>query len=71
MATYTRLRNGEWGVKVQGMVHVGQNVVVKKRNGDMKNVRILKVLWTNGETSICVIEPDDGGSDGYSYVPTN
>jgi len=65
MATYTKLRSGEWGVKVQGTTEAGKNVVVTKKNGDTKNARILKVIWTNGKVSICAIARNNGRSNGY------
>ena len=35
-ATYTKLRNGSWGLRVKGSATVGDQVTVTKRDGTVK-----------------------------------
>lgn len=55
MATYTKLRDGSWGVKVRGKATVGQTVTVTKRDGQKKTETITQVLWTGDGVSLCAI----------------
>lgn len=56
MATFTKLKNGDWGVKVNGSASPGQQVTVDKKSGGTKTVKIAKVLWSGNGVSICAIE---------------
>jgi len=56
MATsFTKLKNGDWGVRTDGSAAVGQSVVVAKRDGSSSTVIVTKVLWTDGKVSLCAI----------------
>ena len=46
--TFTKLRNGSWGVKGTGLA-AGRIVGVAKRDGSHSNVTIDKVIWTDGK----------------------
>jgi hypothetical protein len=54
-ATYTKLKSGEWGVRVQGDARVGQVVTVKKRDGTTKTETIEKVVWSGNGISLCAV----------------
>lgn len=45
-ATFTRLQDGSWGVRVPGTATVGQAITVAKRDGSTKAATVAKVLWT-------------------------
>lgn len=68
-ATYTHLRNGDWGIRVKGTASVGSSVVVVKKSGETKTEMIQKVLWTGrdsktGETiSLCAIRQHQHNSN--------
>jgi hypothetical protein len=50
-ATYTKLRDGSWGVRVVGTVAPGAMVQVVKKSGESKTKIIGRVVWTgNGVT---------------------
>jgi hypothetical protein len=50
-ATYTKLRDGSWGVRVVGTVAPGATVQVTKKSGESKTETVGKVIWTgNGVT---------------------
>ena len=53
--TFTKLRNGSWGVKGTGLA-AGRIVGVAKRDGSHSNVTIDKVIWTDGKVQIASIK---------------
>lgn len=53
--TYSKLRNGDWGVKVGGPAAAGQVVSVTKQSGEVKQETIERVLWTDGRASLCSV----------------
>ena len=53
--TFTKLRNGSWGVKGAGLA-AGRIVGVAKRDGSHSNVTIDKVIWTDGKVQIASIK---------------
>ena len=53
--TFTKLRNGSWGVKGTGLA-AGRIVGVAKRDGSISNVTIDKVIWTDGKVQIASIK---------------
>lgn len=58
-ATYTKLRDGNWGLRVEGAPQVGDAVTVVKKSGDTEERVIGRVVWTgerDGKTiSLCAI----------------
>jgi hypothetical protein len=63
MNTYTKLKNGNWGIRVDGPAKAGQGVEVYTKAGDGKVETIERVLWSGpdaktGKTiSLCSIAP--------------
>jgi hypothetical protein len=55
MATYTKLKNGEWGIRVEGTVRKGDLVTVTKKSGQTKTETVAKVLWTGNGVCLCAI----------------
>lgn len=55
MATWTKLRSGEWGVKVQGSARKGQSITVQKKSGETSTVTVEKVVWSGNGVSICAV----------------
>lgn len=61
MATYTKLKDGSWGVRAQGKVTVGASVTVTKKDGSTKVETVKAVLWTGPDSktqqtiSLCAI----------------
>lgn len=56
MNTYTKLRNGSWGVRVEGPAKAGDTVTVTKKSGETATEKISKVVWTGKGISLCSIE---------------
>lgn len=61
MATYTKLKSGEWGIRVEGSAREGQTVTVRKKDGTTKQEKIVKVVWSGNGISLCAIH--------QSYTP--
>lgn len=71
-ATWTKLRNGTWGVKVQGATRTGDLVTVAKRSGPNQDVRVGRLVWTGSGVSICtVMTPNDSARDAVRYLPSD
>lgn len=56
-ATYTKLRDGSWGVRVQGPVKAGETITVTKKGGETKRETVAAVLWTGDGVSLCSVTP--------------
>jgi hypothetical protein len=68
--TYTKLRTGEWGVRIVGQAPVvGQVVMVQKRNGETKEEAIGGIVWSGGGVTICSITraANEKSSNGGRY----
>ena len=55
-ATYAKLRDGSWGVRVTGPAAAGQSVTVRKKDGTSKVERIAAVVWEGDGVTLCSIE---------------
>lgn len=56
-ATYTKLRDGSWGVRAPAGVTVGQTITVVKKSGESKTETIAHVVWEGNGVALCKIEP--------------
>jgi hypothetical protein len=66
-ASYTKLKSGAWGVRVEGMVSDGQSITVRKKDGSEKSETIEKVLWAGQGVSLCAIKQvSNAGHSGHS-----
>lgn len=66
-ATYTKLRSGEWGIRVQGAAKEGQTYSVTKKSGETKQERVSKVVFTGSGVSLCAIA-ESAPSRSVSYA---
>lgn len=58
MNTFCKLRDGSWGVRVEGApVQAGDNVVVTKKGGGTDTVTISKVVWSGNGVTLCALPP--------------
>jgi hypothetical protein len=57
MATYTKLRDGSWGIRSTREVVPGMSVVVTKKGGEAKNERVARIIWTDGKVWLASIKP--------------
>lgn len=58
MASWTKLKSGDWGVTVSGVVKVGDSIEVKTKGGKVKTVTITRIVWSGGGKSICAVEQE-------------
>lgn len=64
-AKFKKLHSGRWGVEVQGHASAGQSLVVVKRDGSEKAVRVERVIWGGKDrdsglpVSLCTIRRED------------
>lgn len=63
-ASYTKLKSGAWGIRVNGRAREGGEYTVKKKDGSTKTEVVEKVLWTDGSVSLCAIRQTGSGSGG-------
>lgn len=55
-ATYTKLRTGDWGLRIEGArVGEGTPVVVVKRSGERKSERVGRVVWSGNGVTLATI----------------
>lgn len=67
-ATYTKLRSGDWGVRVVGEVAAGQEITVKKKDDSTKTETVKNIIFKGEGFVLCGIEQRERGSgSGRSY----
>ena len=62
MATWTKLKSGEWGIRVTGTAKVGQTVTVTKKAGGTSEVTVAKVVWSGNGVTLCAIQTREPAS---------
>jgi hypothetical protein len=65
-ASYTKLHNGTWGIRVKGSTSQGATVEVTTKAGVVKTETVQRVLWSGNGTSICAITYTPRASKGAS-----
>jgi len=63
-ASYTKLRDGSWGLRIQGSAQKGQSVIVTKKSGETKTEIVGKILWSmeNGITLVAIAQSGNSHS---------
>lgn len=56
-ASYTKLKTGEWGLRVQGKVTPGEKIVVTKKDGSTKEEEVGQVLWSDSTVTLASLVP--------------
>jgi hypothetical protein len=76
MASFAKLKSGDWGVRVKGTCRPGQKVTVTTKAGASKEVTIGTVLWAGNGVSLCSIAGNgqssgrrSGRESGYCGYP--
>jgi hypothetical protein len=70
MITYTKLRDGKWGIRGKGL-RVGAVVDVRKLDGTVRQERVGKVLWTGSDgVSIAQVDAAAGHQFGRMNGPS-
>lgn len=55
MTTYTKLRNGSWGIRAEGRLQPGGTVTVTTKAGVSKTETVGKVIWTDGKITLASV----------------
>lgn len=55
MTTYTKLQNGNWGLRIQGSAQAGQMIAVVKKSGESKKEQVGKIVWTGNGVTLATI----------------
>lgn len=56
MNTYTKLRNGDWGIRTTDTkVKSNELLVVTKKSGESKEERVGSVIYTGADYALCSI----------------
>ena len=62
VTTYTQLRDGSWGLRVQGFAAPGEELRVSKKSGETKTEIVGRVIWTGNGVSLCTIASSSGSA---------
>ena len=54
-ASYTKLRSGNWGIRINGAAQAGDRVTVTTKAGATKSETIARVIWAGNGVAICAI----------------
>lgn len=71
MNSYAKLRDGTWGVRIEGTAKPGDVVKVTTKAGVEKQETVKAVVWSDKGVSLCSIEPrarDRAPSDRTQYA---
>ena len=60
MASWCKLRDGSWGVKVDGTATVGQSIKVAKNSGETQDVTIQRIVFSGNGVSLCAVSLPNG-----------
>lgn len=68
MATYTKLKNGEWGIRSTSPIADGQQVLVTKKSGQTKNETVGHVIWRGNGVNLATIATSNAPANTFSNV---
>jgi hypothetical protein len=71
MNTYTKLSNGNWGLRIQSgqtRIQSGDSIVVTKKSGETKNEKVGKIVWTGNGVTLATIAPLPARYGSYSTI---
>ena len=65
--TYTKLKSGEWGVKVEGAAPAkGASVTVVTKSGKVKTEIVRNVVWSGNGIALCAIDQRASGRSRHA-----
>jgi hypothetical protein len=56
-ATWTKLRDGNWGLRVEGDVTCGDIVLVTKKNGQKTRESVDDIVWRGNGVTLATVGP--------------
>jgi hypothetical protein len=67
MTTYTKLKDGTWGIRGEGLI-AGKSVTVVKKSGEQRVETVTHIIWTGVDgTQVASIQPSTPKSNGRHY----
>lgn len=64
-ATYTKLRSGDWGIRIAAAdlseFRAGTYVQVAKKSGELKHEAIAKIIYARNGIALCAIRRESDG----------
>lgn len=70
-ASYTKLRSGDWGVRIRGKAEKGQTIEVVTKAGARKSEALDRKLWSGDGVSIWTLRPRQQPQQSYTQGPRN
>ncbi|NCA14195.1 MAG: hypothetical protein EBS89_08700 [Proteobacteria bacterium] len=61
-ATYSKLRDGSWGLRIAGRVAPGEQVTVTKRSGETRTETVRHIIWQAPDGSVTLAAIQKGGA---------
>jgi hypothetical protein len=66
-ATYTKLKNGDWGLRLTGALpKPGASVTVTKKDGSTRTERVGRILWQGDGVALATISRGSGREEPCS-----
>lgn len=65
-ATYTKLRDGSWGIRATAAVSPGSLVTVTKKSGESKSETVDRIVWSGNGVWLCSIRKTAAERTGCS-----
>lgn len=62
--SYTKLKDGTWGIRISGTATAGSAVEITTKAGSRKVETVGRVLWTGDGVSLCSIAQGSGRRPG-------
>ena len=67
MTTYTKLKDGNWGIRHEDTnLSSGDSVVVTKKSGETKSETVDRVIWTGDGITLATIRGQSNGAQRSS-----
>lgn len=66
-ATFTKLRNGNWGARVNGSPCPGQTLTISRRDGSTVTKTVDKVIWSGQGVTLCSLEDERPSSSNRGH----
>lgn len=58
-ATFAKLKDGTWGIRVAGNVEPGAKIQVTRRDGSISEAEVVRVVWSGDDVSLCEIKRNE------------
>ena len=63
----TKLRNGDWGARVEGTVRKGDTITITTKSGKSWDATVTRVIWT--DSGVSIVSTASTSKSKSDYVP--